>query len=154
MLRLPALLVTIAALLVAGCGGDDRLSKAEYVKQFKAVVTKGQEEGQAAQSKSGDVAQLEALKGAVTKIVDGLDDLEPPEEVETAHEDFVSVIRYVNDTRITKALDALREKDTQAAQEAFTKDLPANLKKKQSDAQARFRKLDYDLGQDAVPTGG
>jgi hypothetical protein len=146
------LLVVCALCLVAtGCGGG-RLSKTEYVKQFKAVVIKAGQEGNDAQS-GGNTAQVDGLQKALDTAVDGLDDLNPPKEVESAHNNLVDVIRYIRDERLPPIRDALKDGDsTKAAQEA-TKPLPADIQQKETSAQAQFKKLGYDLGQDEL-TGG
>jgi hypothetical protein len=92
--------LAVAALL-AGCGGgDERLSKAQYQRELSEVgKTLSESIGSVGGAVTG-VADLEAageqvgeLQTALSKAADDLDELEPPEDVEGAHEKLVQGIR-------------------------------------------------------------
>jgi hypothetical protein len=104
----PILLLCLAA---AGCGGGgggggDRLSAAEYREQADAICKQADEDLRALpQPKSA--AELNDFVDKVEPIVNGavddLDDLNPPEDLEQAHD------RWVNQNRdVLNALDDLR----------------------------------------------
>jgi hypothetical protein len=90
----------VAAAVVIGCGGgDDELTKAEFLKQGNAICAKGNKEIDAAANKTFEKGQ-QPSKAQITKFaedtlipsveeqIDGLRDLNPP----SADEDQVNAI--------------------------------------------------------------
>ena len=98
--------------LVAGCGGEDRLSKAEYESRMQRVAATLQTStdrlgGQASNPRDTRAAAtaLAWLGRALERAADGVDDLEPPEEVEKPHDSFVAGLRaFAGDMRKVAAL--------------------------------------------------
>jgi hypothetical protein len=93
------LAVVLAALLVAGCGGGGRLSKAEYQQKIQA-------EGKTAQqaltklskvtSLSALAQQVGAVEKAVERVADDLDGLKPPQDVEDDNATIVTALRTID----------------------------------------------------------
>ena len=83
-----ALAATLAAGVIAGCGGDDPkpLSKAEYLKRGNAICAKGQKAVRAEAEKLGDSPSNAEIKKFGTDVfvprtedqIEELRDLEPP----------------------------------------------------------------------------
>ena len=119
-----ALAVGIAA---AGCGGDgggDRLTKEEYQQEVRDV---GQTLSQSAEGLSGAFSQsdpesldqvadqIEELQAAMNQAAEELDDMNPPEDAESAHDDLVEGIRGFSD-EVGEVADAAREGNLQDLQ--------------------------------------
>lgn len=88
----------VVALGLSACGGDDggggQLSKADYIKEAKAIearVESGTDKLGSQQPKNAaDIAKIfESLKTEVAKARDDLDDITPPDEVQKAHDKTV-----------------------------------------------------------------
>ena len=105
---LVALLVTGAA---AGCGGEEALTKSEFLKEGNAICAKGSKEIEAAAEKA--FGKKEPSKKAITKFaedeaipsvedqVSGIRDLKPPK----ADEEKVKKILDAVDEALSKAKD-------------------------------------------------
>lgn len=98
--------------LVGGCGGEDRLSKAEYESRMQRVAatlqTATDRLGGEASDPRDTQAAARALAGmgqALDRAADGVADLEPPEDVEKPHDSFVAGLRaFAGDMRKVAAL--------------------------------------------------
>jgi len=98
-----AIALCVSALVaVAGCGGgsDDRLTKEEYLQEFKGIVSDldagFQElfESEPDSSDFGAVAeQVDALGGAFDELVGRVEKLAPPEEIEASHDKLLDGLR-------------------------------------------------------------
>jgi hypothetical protein len=94
-LRPIALTLTCAAALAA-CGGDDRLSADEYREQ-------GNEACKAYEQRLGELSQPSSLEDVpgyaddaqaeLTELIDTLDELQPPDDLEQKHNELVRVGR-------------------------------------------------------------
>ncbi len=90
-----------SSLVLAACGGDDALSRDDYVKQANAVCrdynqkVAGLPEPQSFEDVPAFVDKGKALAG---EAVGKLDELEPPEELKADHEAFVKEGREVSAT--------------------------------------------------------
>jgi hypothetical protein len=142
------LLTLSVGLLLAGCGGEDRLSKQEYEQKVRAVYADVQKAFQA----TGDApqselaARVEAAQGQLREGADELEDVEPPEEVERENEELVEGMRrYADD------LDRLRnaaESGDQRTIDDFNTRLPRNEAVEQmAEAAEEMKFKGYDLGQ-------
>jgi hypothetical protein len=124
--RLAGLLVA-ALLLLAGCGGDDRLSKEEYQGEVQGVgKTLGDALGGIDTSSAGGLdevgGQVTGLQTALREAADDLDDLSPPADVEDAHEKLVDGIRGFADDleQLAEAAESGDLTAIQTFQDVFT----------------------------------
>ncbi len=94
-----AVLVLAAAILVAGCGGDERLSRAEYQEGIQSIVRRSVTAMRLYNDLTGSLPPRECatkarqFRGELDRIVDEVDELAPPKEVERLHENFVAAAR-------------------------------------------------------------
>lgn len=91
--RIFALTALLAAFLVAGCGGNDQLSKEEYIKELKSVGTALSQSFNSLGESASDTKDTKALGSKFTdaaeslhKASDQVSDLNPPENAKTANE--------------------------------------------------------------------
>lgn len=141
------LLALSVGFLLAGCGGDDRLTKQEYAQKVRAEYGQVQEAFQATNVPSGQLAaRVDAAQEQLREAADELDGVEPPEDVETENAQLVAGMRrYADD------LDRLRnaaEKGDQRTIDDFNARLPQNEAVEQMAEAAEAMKFKgYDLGQ-------
>jgi cytochrome c556 len=104
MTRVLALCLVAIALVVTGCGGGGDTSKADYEKQVNAA-------GKALQQSFGDIgtsignakdtkqtaAKLADGATALDKAADDLGDIDPPDEIESQHNDLVDGLHELAD---------------------------------------------------------
>jgi hypothetical protein len=130
------LTLTIVA-LTAGCGGEERLSKAEYERRVTAVGGRLLVAGAAVTASRDDVRErVREYRGVARRSADELAGLKPPEEAESANERLVEGLRALDDE-----LDAvLRELPSTGGAQAH-----AILKAALADSTA-FRTIDAGLG--------
>ncbi len=135
----------VAALLV-GCGGEDRLTKAEYEQKVRSVYAGVQEAFQATAGGQADLAdRIERAQKELRNAAADLDESEPPKEVEEQNEQLVDGMReYARD------LDELREAAERVdlrAVEKFNDRLPENEAiKRMAEAAEEMKFKGYDLG--------
>jgi len=143
------LLLALAALAVGlgGCGGDARLSKAEYEQKLTAV---GRELAEAskplAQAKTGPgfVSAVEQIQGGLRKAADDLGGVKPPEDVASANDRLVDALRGLVDE-----FDKVKEAAEGGAKKA--RDAGARLARSNPSGEARQAVLEiqrrgYDVG--------
>ena len=106
-----ALIPLAAVVLVAACGGEDRLSRDEYVKQADAICAdyeeKLEEQERALQEAESPDELASVIDRAIPTIREGtdrLDALEPPEDLESQ----VNQWNRLNDENIKK-LEQIRD---------------------------------------------
>jgi multidrug resistance efflux pump len=123
-------LPTAAALvLLAGCGGDGGgpLSKADYQTELERATTAVEQAftklSESLQNVSEEKGSLEDAADEVTNIqdelrsaADGLDDVEPPENVSEAHDTLIDGMRRLADD-LDEMKTALEEGDAGKLQE-------------------------------------
>jgi hypothetical protein len=112
-----ALLVVGAGLLVA-CGDD----KGEYAADVRDIVQPLQNLGAELQeggSQRERIAQLEDAQGSIEDAADDLEGLDPPEEVQSEHDDYVTKLRALAGD-VGAVIDAVEAQDQDAARDAFT----------------------------------
>jgi soluble cytochrome b562 len=105
MNRVIALLVLAgASALLAGCGGGgggtEPLTKAEYQTQMQTIGDKlGSSLGSLGTATSADkaVTALEKVQTDLRASADDMDEISPPEAVETEHDDLVAGVRQFAD---------------------------------------------------------
>src|SRR5688500_9010045 len=93
--RLAAAL-SLGAVLVAGCGGDDPLSKADYEELVQTEYADVQAAFRATGASYGrpDLAEkIEAAQRELREAADALDEAEPPEEVVAENDQVVGGMR-------------------------------------------------------------
>lgn len=80
-----AALLLLAALLSAGCGGT---TKAEYERKMRTI---GREVDRAMDRLSGsDADRMRKAREELEQGIDDIEDIDPPDEVSGAHDDFVA----------------------------------------------------------------
>ena len=91
-MRTRGLLASLAAVAVlAGCGGDDRLSEDEYRERAAQVCREGERESDAVEeptraTNAAIVDYFERLLAANEASTDRFKELEPPEDLQDAHD--------------------------------------------------------------------
>ena len=143
-------LLVVAGLVLAGCGGSSRLSKAAYEQKLQA-------DGNAVQSAvtaltktaTTSVAQfatkVDAAEAAVKKAADDLDSIKPPSDAEADNAAIVAALR-----RIQTGLEQVKKSPTTAAvivgQIESSPQLKAAVK-----ATADLKKKGYKVGVIGAP---
>jgi hypothetical protein len=134
-------------LLLAACGGDDRLAKREYEEKVRSEYADVQEAFLATGDVQGDelAARIEDAQQELRDAADELDEIEPPEDVEKENEEVVEGMReYADD------LDELREaaeRGDQQAIDAFNERIAKNEAVEQiAEAAEEMKFKGYDLG--------
>ncbi len=95
-----AIALCVSALVaVAGCGGgsDDRLTKEEYLEEFKGIVNDLEQSFSELVNADVDTNDFDEVAGLADRLGDNLDalasrvdELSPPEEIEESHDKLVS----------------------------------------------------------------
>ena len=151
----PLALLTAAALLVAGCGGGDELSKEEYQTQVRDAIEPVVETSQNLASDATEAQSVDDLADplaeAETTYADTastLDDIEPPEDVADLHERLITAHEEIA-TAAGEAGTAAEEGDEEGVrpfQEAGTA-----YQTELQELQGQFQEQDYDFGGAASP---
>ena len=123
------LLVLVCAAGLAACGAT---SKADYKKQVKAISDRVQKDTKTTLSGSGQpsAAQLKSAQASLNKAADDLDNITPPSDVKTGHQDLVKAVRAM------------------AAYVGTLSDAMATIKKDPSKAAGLLDKIDPNKSQD------
>lgn len=135
----PALIVLTAVVAaLSGCGGGDRLSQDEWVRESDAICKR-------VNDRLEETAQPETMAELVTVLEEGLADvraavtdlreLEPPQEIESEVDAWLERVEAAAG-QIEIARDAAREKDEVALSKALEAGTEVN-----DDSNARARKL-------------
>jgi hypothetical protein len=148
-------LLALAGLVVAGCGGSGRLSKADYEKKL-------QTDGKAVQASvtaltktnPATLAELatrvDKAEAAVKKAADDLDSIKPPADAETDNAAIVTALR-----KIQSGLEALKKAastgDPTAAQKAAAEIESSPQLKAAQKATADLKRKGYKVGVIGVP---
>lgn len=126
MARAALSLALAAALLVAGCGGDARLSRAKFVQRANAICDKYEQKVTRAMAgiNPGDQSQLaRAIDKALPVIREGNEELRalrPPRELQQRFDRWLRIA----DDEVAAAgqlRDALKKNEPRAVQSAFQK---------------------------------
>ena len=147
MTRVRTLLTLSVVVLLAGCGGEERLTKQEYAQKVRAVYADLQKAFRATNVTQGELApRVAAAQEQLRASADELDGVEPPEDVEVEHSQLVDGMRrYADD------LDRLRnaaENGDQRTIEDFNARIGQNEAVEQmAEAAERMKFKGYDLGQ-------
>ena len=130
------LVAVLAASVLAGCGGDDRLSKAEFAKRGNAICTAYNKKVKAL----GSPDSMAEIPDYVDRAIPLLDDarkqlsaLEPPTDYEKDFDAYVSAADGAK-AHARELAAAASENDQQALQRVAAE---ADRDKKASDAAAR-----------------
>jgi hypothetical protein len=147
--RFLVVLVALAALVVAGCGGSSRMSKTAYDqklqadgKAVEAAVTKisGNPSSLAQLAKEVDAAET-----AVTNAADDLDKAKPPSDADTDNTKIVAALRAIA-TQLEKLKKAAATGNPSAAQAAATAIRNSPEVKAAQAAIADLKKKGYKVG--------
>jgi hypothetical protein len=148
MPRTRLLLILSAALALVGCGGDGRLSKAEYEERVRSAYGEVQQAFRETNVASTNemAVRVEAAQEQLREAADELDDVEPPKDIETENSQLVDGMRrYADD------LDRLRnaaESGDQRTIDDFNARIAQNEAVEQmAEAAERMKFKGYDLGQ-------
>jgi hypothetical protein len=146
-----AIALSLLGLLLAGCGGEDRLSKEEYTKELRGAGQQlqgsftqlGTQLG--GQAKPAEVAQgFTKATGALRSGADRLDRVEPPEAVEPEHDRLVAGLReFAND--FSQGGEAAKRNDTRALSQFGARLATLPSAKKLQEAGEALRKKGYNL---------
>ncbi len=145
------------ALLAAACGGGngggsagggDRLSKADYIAKVTAVGDKMSTTleglGETQTDPKAGAKQFSAMSEALKSAADELAALNPPEEVQAAHEKFSEGISLLAD-EISKAGEGMMGGDMGAALTFVSGLASSDAMKKIQEAADEFEKAGYDI---------
>lgn len=147
----------VFGLFVAACGGGsgsgsaggDRLSKDAYLAEVKAVGDKMSETmdavGDSISDPKAGAKQFETLGGALRAAADDLANINPPEEVQGAHDKFTEGIRALGDD-IAKAGAGLKTDEVGAALAFMSKLASSDAMKKIQEAADELEKAGYNVG--------
>ncbi len=142
-------LVLLAALALAGCGGDDRLSKTEYAELVRTEYAGVQEAFRATSASYGRPDLPEKIVAAQRELraaADTLADADPPEDVEAENQQIVDGMR-----RYAESLDRLRNAaergDLRAIEDASSRIATNAGVVLIAEAAERMKFKGYDLGQ-------
>jgi hypothetical protein len=139
--------LTLISLLLAGCGGDGRLSKAEYEETVRSAYGEVQQafrETNVASTKEL-AARVEAAQGKLRAAAAELEDVQPPKDVEAENTQIVEGMRaYADD--LDRLRNAAARGDTRTIE-----DLNARIAQNESveqiaEAAERMKFKGYDLG--------
>jgi hypothetical protein len=149
MTRARFVLLTLAALalVLAGCGGGARLSKAEYEQKLKSTGVELAEASKTladAHTAAEFVTGVDQVQEAIRKAADDLDGVRPPEDVASANDRLVNALRVLADE-----FDKVKEAAKGGAKKA--RDAGAKLARSKASEDARqaviyIQRLGYDVG--------
>jgi hypothetical protein len=142
-------LATAVTLTLAGCGGDNRLSKGDYEQKVRAEYADVQDAFRATGAAFGQAGLAERIEQAQTQLREAADALagdEPPAEVEQENEEIVEGMReYADD--LDQLRDAAGKGDLRSI-EAFNDRIATNEAVGQiAEAAEEMKFKGYDLGQ-------
>jgi hypothetical protein len=137
----------VAALALAGCGGEEQLTKQEYEARVRSVYAEVQAAFRATRVQSPDelADRVDAAQDELRSAADELDGVEPPAEVSQENDRLVAGMRAY-----AKQLDAVRE----AAEDGDTAELEelasalgrSEPVEEMSEAAEQMKLEGYDLG--------
>lgn len=114
-------LVGTLAVAVAGCGGDDRLTREELIEEADATCAEYDqriEELEEPESLSDIEGYLEEVRPIVEEGTDQLAELDPPEELQDEYDAWIDATR-ANVDRFDELEEAAASGDEQQIQEAL-----------------------------------
>ena len=142
------LALLVSALLVTGCGGEQRLTKAQYEKQVRALYGEVRAAFQATRGVKGAVL-AERISTASTKLRIASQQLEarfePPQEVEEHNEELAEgmLALSVELDGLVQALDRGQKR----ALQRYNARIPRNKEiERMAEAAEEMKFMGYDLG--------
>lgn len=151
----PLALLILGALLVAGCGGGDELSKEEYQTQVRDAIEPVVDTSQSLASDATEAQSVADLSDPLaeaettySETASTLDDIEPPEDVADLHGRLVTAHEEIA-TAAGEAGTAAEEGDEAGVmpfQEAGT-----TYQSELQELQGQFQEKDYDFGGATTP---
>lgn len=147
MARSRRLSIALAALLLAGCGGDERLTKEEYAEKVRTVYGDVQKAFARTDVPTDELADsVEGAQDELREAAEQLEETEPPDDVQAEHAQLVDGLRaYASD------LDRLRNA-AESGDERTIEDFNARIAENDSvvliaEAAESMKFKGYDLGQ-------
>jgi PBP1b-binding outer membrane lipoprotein LpoB len=147
MPRTRRLLILVSAVVLAGCGGDERLSKQEYAEKVRSEYADVQKAFQATDVPPGELAaRVKAAQLQLRESADELEDVEPPEEVTTEHEQLIGGMRrYADD--LDRLRNAAERGDSRTIDDFNARIAQNEAVEQMAEAAERMKFKGYDLGQ-------
>ncbi len=147
MLLVRTLPIVVGAFLLAGCGGDGRLSKEEYAAKVRGVYADLQQAFRATNVPLSRLApKVEAAQRQLRDSAEELDRVEPPEDVQTEHSQLVDGMRrYADD--LDRLRNAAIERDVRTVEDFNARIGQNEAVEQMAEAAERMKFKGYDLGQ-------
>jgi hypothetical protein len=144
--RTLAVLLAISGALVAGCGDDGALTKAEYEEKVRVTYAEVQEAFARTNVAVDELAgRVEDAQDALRDAADELEAVQPPADVETEHAEVVAGLRaYADD--LVRLVNAAERGDERTVED-FNARVATNASVEQiAEAAERMKFKGYDLG--------
>ena len=143
-----ALAVAVVALIASGCGGEKRLTKAQYERQVRAVYGEVREAFQATRGVAG-AALARRIDAASTELRIAAQQLEsrfePPAEVEEHNEELAEGMLAYSDELLLLA--AAVERGDKTALQRFNEQIPRHTEiARMAEAAEEMKFMGYNLG--------
>lgn len=147
MSRTRIALTLSAALALAGCGGDDRLSKAEYEQKVRSEYAEVQKSFAKTNVPIEQLAgRVEDAQQQLREAADELEDVQPPEDVETENAQVVQAMRaYAED--LERLRNAAEQSDERTIEDFNARIAQSQSVEQMAEAAERMKFKGYDLGQ-------
>ncbi len=121
---IPIFWASVGAAALAGCGGDDGLSRSEYIDEFGALCLQTEADIADLSDRYADVeagSDEERARGveqaAVTqRLTDGIKALRPPAELQAQHDELIGYVADVEAAAADGDLDAIAAASESAEQ--------------------------------------
>lgn len=143
-----ALAFSLGAVLIAGCSGDDRLSKSDYEELVRSEYAEVQEAFRATGASYGrpDLTEkIEAAQRELREAADALEDKEPPEEVAAENDQVVGGMRRYADS-LDRLRNAAERGDLRAIEDATARIATNEGVVLIAEAAEKMKFKGYDLG--------
>jgi predicted ribosome quality control (RQC) complex YloA/Tae2 family protein len=141
-------LVFVLVLALAGCGGDDRLSKREYEEKVRSEYAQVQDAFRATgvAFRKPDLAEkIEQAQAELREMADALDETEPPAEVAAENQQIVDAMRRYADS-LDRLRNAAERGDLKVIEDATARIAENEAVEQIAEAAERMKFKGYDLG--------
>jgi hypothetical protein len=145
--RFSLLALAAVTVVLGGCGGGDRLSKAEYEQKLKAAGVELSDASKTlAQATTGPqfVTGVQEIQKGLRKVADDLDSVDPPEDVAPANGRLVTAFRGLADE--FDQVKAAAANGSKAAQAAGARLARSQASETARNAVLEIQRRGYDVG--------